>query len=155
MLASSAACVDVRIWDTNGNLKMQDRVGSSNIAKEQQAAALKGLALIVENIASFRTLGQPFIPNDRYLEGRKLDFNCPIAFSPNGKLIGLVRHSEELSSTTHTEIYDVESGRRLSRVNGTMSSVAFSPDGSKVITSEILHLLRFNPNTGGEQVEFR
>jgi WD40 repeat protein len=156
MIAYSAACVDIRILRVDNKPDTLPSVEYSHAgAAQQMTTAVTGLSLVVANVASFRTLGLPRISDTGFLERRKVDFYCPVAFSPDGKLLGAVRHSEALGHSINAEIYDIASRQRVGRIGGAMSAVAFAPDGSKVITSEILHLLLFDPKTGLELTEFK
>jgi len=155
-LASSAECVDVRIWETQHGLQAQHLIDSSKPTPEQsQGRAILGLAALVSNVASFRTIHAPSGAMPPSSNSAPTQFDCQISFSPNGRLLGTVHHSEELSASYHTEIYDVETGKLLARLHGTMSGVAFSPDNSMAVTSGVLHLVVFDPLTGSEKAAIR
>lgn len=77
-------------------------------------------------------------------------FNCPLAFSPDGKFLALARISHELSSSNHIEVYDVASGTRVSRYSPGLSSLAFSPDGKRLAVSGVYRIVLLDPLTGRE-----
>jgi WD40 repeat protein len=155
-IAYSAACVDIGILRTDDKPALPASMEYTlSAAVQRNAAAVSGLALVVANAASFRSLGLPRIPDTSFVERRKVDFYCPVRFSPDGKQLGAVRHSETLGRSINAEIYDVASAQLQSRVGGAMSTLAFAPDGSRVVASGILHLLIFDPKTGGASKEFR
>ncbi|MFJ1252331.1 WD40 repeat domain-containing protein [Cupriavidus sp. CuC1] len=77
-------------------------------------------------------------------------FNCPLAFSPDGKLLAMIRFSHEFSASYHLEIYDTESGSLISRYSGALSSITFSPDNQRLATSGIIRVILLDPRTGKE-----
>ena len=151
-VAASAECVDVRIWETADGALAQHRIDPIQPSPEQsQGKAILGLAALVGNLASFRTIHAPsgaMAASSTYAPSQ---FACQMNFSPNGALLGVVHHSEEFSGSYHTEVFDLASGKMLSRLHGTMSGVAFRPDNSMAATSGNLHLRVFDPLTGTEQ----
>jgi len=155
-LASTAECVDVRMWETRSGALAQHPIDPAVPSPEQASGrAIAGLAALVSNVASFRTIHAPSGAVPSASAYAPPAFDCQMAFSADGRLLGIVHHSEELSASYHTEIFDAASGGLLSRLHGTMSGVAFSPDGSLAATSGILHLLLFDPLTGLEKSQIR
>jgi len=155
-LASTAECSDVRVWDTASGVLAQHPIDPAATSPERaRGQAILGLAALLSNITSFRSNHSPSGAIATTSRDGAPVFDCQLAFSPDGRLLGVVHHSEELTGSYHTEIFDLERSELLSRVHGTMSGVAFNPDGSIAATSGILHLLLFDPRTGEEKARTR
>ena len=151
-LASSAQCVDVRLWDTQGGMTQRPVIDVSRPSPAQtKGQALLGLAALVSNVASFRSIHAPSGALPSGGSYTPTQFDCQIAFSADGALLGVVHHAEEFSGSYHTEVFEVASGALLARMDKTMSGVAFRADGALAATSGILHVIVFDPRSGVER----
>ncbi len=154
LLASFAGGTEARLLKIDDFTEMNKLIDPLNPTPEQKTTEAIGSILSIFAIAStIHVSGGPgvLVPFTGFENQTWPPFNCPITFSPDGKLLALIRFSREIGSGSyHIEVYDSATGNRVSRYNGAMSSVAFSPDNQRLATSGFLQVILIDPRTGEE-----
>jgi WD40 repeat protein len=154
-LASTAAGYDVRLWRLDGErpapvalFDLQAELDRHRIS--QALLALAQLAAMVRNIQVTGGPGaaDPFIDTGAI---RQPAFNCPLAFSPDGKQLAIVHFRDEFNGSYHVEVYDAATRELVSKYDNAAHALAFSPDGKTLATSGILSLILIDPMTGKER----
>ncbi len=155
-LATSAGGREVRLLaplDSDQTRKLVDpqALTAEQRSKEATASAVLGVVSVIGMVRSFQLVGAPaIVPAAGVSHQEWPPMNCPLVFSADGKLLAAIHHSFDWSSDFHVEVFEVGSGARISSYSGGISSLAFSPDGSRLAVSGILGIILLDPQTGRE-----
>jgi WD40 repeat protein len=162
ILASSANGIDVRLWQVDDDVGTQKYVTNIRAELEKHSKVDKTLDLfnLVFAIESIVTQGHPGVYGGLaeaslpFFEAPMHDlphppFNCPVTFSPDGKLLAFILFSHQLfSSSYHAIIVDVQSRKKISSYSGVAGVLSFSPDGKILATSGVFGIKLIDPFTG-------
>lgn len=148
-LLTSAGGIDVRLWDLGGGSSGE----VTNVQKELEARAplsvLLGLLAGAGAVRSVQLTGSP--GGSLTAAGGNLArprFNCPAAFSPDGRLLAFVHFSPEIGGDYHVEVIEVSTRRAISKYTLAAGALAFSPDGRMLATSGVASVKLLDPYTG-------
>ncbi|WP_316154100.1 WD40 repeat domain-containing protein [Cupriavidus sp. BIC8F] len=151
-LAAGAGGYEVRFLAT-GDFAVQKLLVDPKkpTAGSQSAERLVSVVSVIGLARTLQLTGAPSgVPVTGFAQASWPAFNCPLAFSPDGKWLAMIRFSRELSADYHLEIYDTESGDLVNRYSGALSSLTFSPDNQRLATSGIIRVILLDPRTGKE-----
>jgi len=157
LLASAANGRDVRLLKLDGFVEQARLIDPRKPTEQARfATGLLGLLGAVSAAREINMIGAPGPGTAALLAGpaaalpATTSINCPVTFSPDGRLLAAIRHSSEMAGEYHLEVYEVSSGRQVSRYTGAISSLAFCHDGQRVAVSGIIRVILLDPATGKE-----
>jgi WD40 repeat protein len=161
LLASSANGIDVRLWQVDDDVGASEYVTNIRVELKKHAKVDKTLDLfnLVFAIESIVTQGHPGAYGGLIDASLPIfeapmhvlphpPFNCPVTFSPDGKLLAFILFSHQLLESYHAIIVDVESRKKISSYSGVAGVLSFSPDGKILATSGVFGIKLIDPFTG-------
>ena len=156
-LASTAACFDVRLWQA----REVDRAATPLIDPGSETAARR--SGLIANRAAIFLLTLPIFPLGLSVMPAGVDylnpaFVCPIAYSPDGRMLAMLHHLEDSATAKayKIEVYDPAVQSRISTYAGAFfggfsGALAFSPDGTTLAMGGITKVIFLDPRTGEER----
>jgi len=153
-LATFAGGQFASVLNVSNNIPASMQIDFNRRTSEQKiGTAIAAIFALASTVHTINITGAPTgFPVGGILSPPPLpNFYCPPVFSPDGKLLALIRISHELSSSYHVEVYESSTGTRISRNSGGgISAIAFSPDGNRLAVSGILGINILDPLSGKE-----
>jgi WD40 repeat protein len=134
-LASSANGNEVILWriDQSPPTAVHLLDAKAEAAARDRAQALAQVFMLIGAARTYSLTGAPGGPLVAARPAVRV--NCPVAFSPDGRLIAFIHFRSEFAGAYHLEVYDAATLQRVSKHTGATNSLAFSPDGKLIATS--------------------
>jgi WD40 repeat protein len=149
-VATSASGLGAMVWNTRENPPGRPASLRSTPRGADATEALVfvvGLASVVQALTTggAGTLASPVTPT-RVSE----DMYCPVAVSPDGKLLAVIQHSPNIRGDYQVEIYNLIDQSRIAEYFAGTSALAFSPDSKTLAVSGFYRVILLDPSTGKE-----
>ncbi len=149
-LATSAAGLGALVWDVETGRAAAPAALQSTPSGSELSRALVFMAGLgsIATAATKGGVGYLIVPGS----GTTLtnDFFCPVAISPDGKLLAVIQRSPNIKGDFQVEIYSLGSREKVAEYFSGISALAFSPDSKTLVVSGFFRAILIDPYTGKE-----
>lgn len=152
-MAAASSGHEVRIIDPENKVEKYSFV-SPSIGVEKENRFFQSLVTAVLVLGAARTAQLTGAPAGFPAQAGQISewqaLNSPVRFSPDGKYVAFIRSSYKWPGRYSLEVHETETGKFVSKNNNGRSAIAFSPNGEKLVISDLDRLKIIDLRSGVE-----